>query len=161
MFGDWNLLRTLLYVIGIVLLLVEGVMPGFGVAGVSGFVCVVISIVMITSNLYQAMLLMIATITIFIILLVLIYKFGFADKYMDAFVLKTEQKNEDGYKSATIAKDLVGKVGITLTTLRPAGTIEIDNMRFDAITDGEFIEGNTDICVVKIDSSSVVVRKIK
>lgn len=40
MFGDWNALTVFLYVLGLVLLTIEGLMPGFGVAEVSGIICV-------------------------------------------------------------------------------------------------------------------------
>ncbi|HCJ56827.1 MAG TPA: hypothetical protein DHV55_05325, partial [Clostridiaceae bacterium] len=100
LFGDWNALTVFLYVLGLVLLAIEGLMPGFGVAGVSGIIRVIISVAMITSSIYEALLLIIATIAILVLVIVMMYKLGYGSKYMKFLILDTEQKQEEGYTSS-------------------------------------------------------------
>lgn len=160
MFGDWTLITTLLYVSGILLLLIEGLMPGFGIAGISGVLCVFVSIFMITSNLFEALLLLIVTIALMALALVIMYKSGIGSKYMKFLVLKTEQKNEEGYVSAKDYKKYLGKQGKTESALRPSGSIIIDDIRIDAVTQGEYIDKDNLVEVIKVEGSSLIVKKI-
>jgi membrane-bound serine protease (ClpP class) len=57
--------------------------------------------------------------------------------------------------------ELLGKEGITLTVLRPAGTAEIEGNKIDVIAESEFLEKGIKIKVIKVDGIKVVVRQIK
>lgn len=160
MFGDWSLLTAFLYVSGLVLLLVEAMIPGFGVAGISGIVLVLISIVMISSSFYQAMLILIGTIAIAILLIVSLYKLGYGKGYIKSMILSTEQKNEEGYVSAKDNEKYLGMRGTVITPLRSAGTVLIDGTRIDAVSEGEFIEKDMEVEVIKIEGSRIVVKRI-
>ena len=74
MFGDWTTLSVFLYILGLILLMIEGVIPGFGLPGITGIVSVIISISLITSNFYEAMIMIIITIVLFIATIVLFIK---------------------------------------------------------------------------------------
>ena len=52
----------------------------------------------------------------------------------------------------------VGHTGRTLTSLRPAGTAEIDGLRVPVVTEGEFLEANTAIVVTHLENGRVVVH---
>jgi len=159
MFGDWTALTVFLYVLGLVLLAIEGLMPGFGVAGISGIICVVVSVAMITSSIYEALLLVIATVAIFVLVIVLMYKMGYGSKYMKFLILDTEQKNEEGYISANKDTSYIGKIGIAETPLRPAGVVIIDGKRMNAQSQGDFIIKGAKVIVTEVDSMKVVVKK--
>ncbi|MGE5632472.1 MAG: NfeD family protein [Caulobacteraceae bacterium] len=159
MFGDWSLFRAFLYVMGLVLLLVEAMMPGFGVAGISGVILVLVSIVLISSSFYQAILILVGTTAIIALLVIALYKMGYGKGYIKSLVLKTEQKNSEGYVSNQDYKNLLGMKGTVITPLRSAGTVLIDGKRVDAVSEGEFIEKNQEVEVIKIEGSRIVVRK--
>lgn len=160
MFGDWNLLKVFLYVMGIVLLLVEALMPGFGAAGISGVVLVLVSIVLISSSFYQAILILIATIALTALIIIALYKMGYGKGYIKSMILNTEQKNEEGYVSAQDYKRLLGLKGITVTPLRSAGSVIIEGKKIDAVSEGEFIERDKEVEVIKVEGSRVVVKEI-
>lgn len=160
MFGDWNLFRAFLYVMGMVLLLVEALAPGFGVAGVSGVILVLASIVLISSSFYQAILILIATTAIIALLVIALYKMGYGRGYIKSIVLNTEQRNDEGYVSAQDYKKLLGKKGIAVTPLRSSGSVLIDGKKVDAVSEGEFVEKDKEVEVIKVEGSRVVVRKV-
>ncbi len=160
MFGDWSLLTAFLYVAGLVLLLVEAMMPGFGVAGISGVILVVISVVMISSSFYQAMLILIGTIAIAIALVVALYKLGYGKRYIKSMILNTEQKNEEGYVSAKDNEKYLGMRGTVVTPLRSAGTVLINGKRIDAVSEAEFIDKDMEVEVIKIEGSRIVVKRV-
>ena len=74
-------------------------------------------------------------------------------------MLKDEQRASEGYISSISKIDLTGKTGVALTDLRPAGKILVDGIKYDALSDGEFIIKGTDILVIKHETISIFVRK--
>jgi membrane-bound serine protease (ClpP class) len=161
MLGDWSLLTAFLYVMGIVLLLVEALMPGFGIAGISGVVLVVASVVMISSSFFQAVLIMIGTIAVAVLLIIALYKLGYGKGFMKAMILNTEQKNEEGYVSAKGYEEYLGMRGTVITPLRSAGTVLINEKRIDAVSEAEYINKDVEVEVIKIEGSRIVVRRVK
>jgi membrane-bound serine protease (ClpP class) len=57
--------------------------------------------------------------------------------------------------------DLVGRQGLTLTPLRPAGMALIDGRKVDVVTPGDFVEKNVQIRVVDNSGNRVVVRQVE
>jgi membrane-bound serine protease (ClpP class) len=55
---------------------------------------------------------------------------------------------------------LVGRTGPAATVLRPAGAIEIDGERIDVVTEGEFIAAGTEVRVLYVRGSRVVVAAV-
>ena len=53
---------------------------------------------------------------------------------------------------------LAGQSGQSLSPLRPAGVALIGGQRVDVVTNGEFIEPETEVEVVAVEGSRVVVR---
>ena len=54
--------------------------------------------------------------------------------------------------------ELVNRVGRAVTPLRPAGAIEIDGRRYDALTEGTMINRDETIRVVSVTPTEIVVR---
>lgn len=161
MFGDWTTLTVFLYVLGLILLMIEGIIPGFGIPGITGIVCVIISVALITSNLYEALLMIIITIVLFVSAIVLLYKLGYGSKYLKFLVLNTEQKKEEGYTGLEFDSSYIGKIGIAETILRPAGIVNIEDKRINAQSQGEFIESGSKVVVIETDGMKVIVKKFE
>jgi len=160
MFGDWGLLTAFLYVMGMVLLMIEALMPGFGVAGISGIVLVLASIVMISSSFFQAILLLVGTTAIAVILVAALYRMGYGKRFVKSMILNTEQKNEEGYVSTKGYEKYLGMRGTVATPLRSAGTVIIDGNKIDAVSEAEFIDKGIEVEVIKIEGSRIVVKRI-
>ncbi|NQV49987.1 MAG: NfeD family protein, partial [Candidatus Marinimicrobia bacterium] len=56
-------------------------------------------------------------------------------------------------------ESMLGKSGVALTKLRPAGTALIEGSRIDVVTPGDFIEKDTEISIIRVDGNRVVVIK--
>ncbi len=56
--------------------------------------------------------------------------------------------------------DLVGREGVTLTPLRPAGMALIDGRKVDVVTLGDYIDKDAPIRVVDNSGNRVVVRQV-
>lgn len=57
--------------------------------------------------------------------------------------------------------DYLGKQGVALTDMRPAGTAKIEGERVDVVTRGDYIEKGDVVEVSRVEGGRVVVRKKK
>jgi len=75
------------------------------------------------------------------------------------FILGDAQRNEEGYVAPRDQRELLGKTGITLTPLRPAGVVKVEGNRVDAVSVGGFIAAGTTVAVVQVEGTRVVVAE--
>ena len=80
-------------------------------------------------------------------------------KLVRALILRTSQNSADGFQAAPQElAALAGQSGQSLSPLRPAGVALIAGQRVDVVTNGEFIESETEVEVVAVEGSRVVVQ---
>jgi len=155
-------LAYLAFILGIIALVLEVfVFTGFGVAGVIGIILMGWGILLLAVDITQvASALVIALLTTIVLLLAGI-KLGSRYKMWYRLTLQNRQRNEEGYVApAAGLAFLVGKEGVALTPLRPSGAAEIDGLRVDVVTEGEFVAVGTGVRVVKVEGTRVVVKAI-
>ncbi len=165
--------EIILFVLGVALLLVEiFVIPGFGVAGVSGLAAVLLALgFSLIGNIgfsfpsgeaiSSAVLTLAASLVMMIIAM---FSFGRLLPKSNRFgqlVLAPELTAETGYTSAETHAEWLGRKGLALTDLRPSGTVEIDENRIDVVTSGEYIGKGTAIEVVEVQGARVKVREVR
>ena len=83
-----------------------------------------------------------------------------SSRLLKKLVLSDQSTNERGYVSAETKHDLVGKTGEVFTELRPAGSILLDGVPLDVVSEGAFIPKGEQVRVVSVNGSRVVVRRI-
>ena len=148
------------FIAGIVLLTIEMFMPGIGIFGGLGLICLVLCIVFQAKTLTQALILLLiiaAIITVFAIILVHSFKKGHI--YRSGIVLKSAENREEGYVAGNNMSRFAGRQGVSITMLRPAGTAAFNGERIDVLTEGEFIPAGTPVEVARIEGSRVFVTK--
>lgn len=159
--GFAGLEAVVFFVVGFILLIIELFVAGFGVFGISGIIAIGIGIVLAAySTTIGLISLLIAFIANIILAIILAKYFGHRGVW-NRFILKEEQKNEAGYISHKNDKTLLGAKGITITKLRPSGAMKIDEIRYDVITEGDFIDNNKKVEVIMVEGTRIVVREIK
>jgi membrane-bound serine protease (ClpP class) len=166
-----SIVEILMFVIGLGLILLEVfVIPGFGIAGISGILLIIASLFLSLVGQdpfldFEAVSMAIMQLSV-AILLALIFIFILA-KYLPKttifkkFVLQVEEKTAQGFTSHTTSQEMVGAKGFAVTSLRPSGTAEINGKRVDVVTDSEFIEKSKPVEVIEVEGIRVVVREIK
>ena len=75
-------------------------------------------------------------------------------------VLHDSSRSECGFVSAEEHTELVGKIGEVITELRPSGTVRIDGRPIDVVSEGVFIKKGTQVVVLSVSGSRVVVRPV-
>lgn len=170
---NWEIL---IFLAGIALLAVEiFVLPGFGIAGIAGIALIVSGLTLslirnvafdfsftgieeISIALFRVVLTLLTALVLFLF-------FGEKLLFTGPFkklVLADTQNHSEGWTSqlSESANALIGKTGTAITDLRPAGTVEIDNERYDVISDGEHIAKNTTVKVTKAQGNYIMVTKV-
>lgn len=167
--ANWEII---VFVIGILLMLVEiFVIPGFGVAGISGIVFIVAGLTMALLNntnfnfenvtnveAGRASLTVLMGIGVgFALMLWLSSRIG--DKGMFRRVALVTDL-EDAVSSPVLTS-LIGKEGTAATVLRPSGKVLIDGEIYDGVSMQDFIEKGTPVKVVRFENAQVYVQAIR
>ncbi|MCY8317467.1 nodulation protein NfeD [Bacillus vallismortis] len=151
---------VLLFAGGVILILLEIFLPG-GIIGLLGLGAIVASLFLAAGSFtVMAISLLIASAVSITAFILLTRVLGKRMKFFKKFVLNDSTNTESGYVSNQTRTDLIGKVGITYTQLRPAGTVIIDDERLDVVSEGSFTEKDKKVKVVKVEGSRIVVREI-
>ena len=95
-----------------------------------------------------------------IIIFALLLRFLPGKGIFGRLMLKTEESAKEGFSIGSPALDgLVGREGKTVTKLRPAGKVEIDDELYDAVAEGVFIEKGETVRVLAVEGNRIVVAK--
>lgn len=150
-----------LLVIGIILLILEIFVPG-GVLGVIGASAIVVSLFIAGYDLsHMAISILIAFIVAIVTFIVLYKSAGEERGLFKKIVLRDRMTTDEGYISAQNRDNLIGEEGVSVTPLRPAGTMLLHDERIDVVTEGNYIGIHKPIKVVHVEGMRVVVREIK
>jgi membrane-bound ClpP family serine protease len=122
-------LMALLFMLGAVLIAIEFMMPGFGIAGTIGIISLLLGIVIASQVVTPPVLVGMIVIVLLVIAGLLIWAYRSAVK--GGRISKTLLLNSNWIVNRDIAafrtkKELLGKEGVTLSLLRPAGQAEIE-----------------------------------
>jgi len=143
---------VLLYVMGILLVLAEALLPG-AVLGIIGLGCVLAAVWLafgLSAGLgWTLIIITVALIPFMIWLWLLIFK--------RAMMMRATGK---GSSAMVELKELMGKEGVALTQLRPAGMARIEGKKVDVVSEGAVIEKGTRVKVIEVEANRVVVRDV-
>ncbi len=162
--------EILVFVLGVGLIIVElFVFPGFGIAGISGLVLVLFSLVAALvgnvgfsfppiSGIMPGVYTLAVTMTILVVGVSMVMRMFPTSSSSNIFVLAPELRSSDGYTTAETHTEYMGRTGEAVTDLRPSGVMVIDQKRVDVITAGEYIERGTQVQVVDVRGTRIEVR---
>ena len=151
-------LEVLLFIVGLILLGVEMIVPGFGVFGISGIACVLFSLFLTLGGGIGALNIMAGGTVAAVIGFLILLKYLPSSRLWNRLVLKDSLKSDRGYTASDDLSALLGRRGQVLTLLRPAGTVEIDGRIFDVVSEGRFVEPGATVRVISVNGNRIVVR---
>ena len=157
---------ALAFIVGVALLLIElFVIPGFGIAGIAGIGLMLGSVFFVFRSAYKfetAMFTMSSAIILAFVLAVGLSYLLPKTRAWNHLVLSAAMDSGSGFHSAP-REDFqvyVGKTGVALTPLRPAGTVRVDDTRLDVVTVGDFIVRDTPVKIINVEGSKIFVEAI-
>ncbi|WP_052807428.1 NfeD family protein [Risungbinella massiliensis] len=158
--GTPNEYAPYIFVAGLLLFGLEALVPSFGFFGILATVALVYSVVVVAESVSIGFTALGIGIGGTILCLWILYRFfGFRTTW-SRIILKDTQRNQEGFTSARDRTHLLGKIGRTVTPLRPSGWAVIEDRREDVVSEGEMIPAQRRVKVVHVEGSRVVVRSI-
>lgn len=153
------LLISLLYAVSFTLLFMEvAIIPGFGIAGVAGIALLIIGC--LATWVFFGRVAGIVSLLSSLTLSALSVYLAFTSKSGKKFILDNKLSAASGVREGiSLTRELIGKEGIAITPLRPSGTVEIGDKRFDVISEGDFINIGDSVIVREIRGNYLVVER--
>ncbi len=188
--GTLNSVELLLFLAGIVLLVVEVfLIPGFGIAGITGLVFMTAGLVLSRQGFFlpdtdwqweifsRNLLLVFGTLTASFLLMAVLMIFFPRIKVFRRLILTGSSPPLPAAGSSSLSDpiaegsreqplpytsgSLVGRTGTVLTTLRPSGKILIEDERLPVVTDGRWIEAGKKVIISSVEGNRVVVEEVE
>ena len=150
-----------LFLMGILCIAVEILLPTIGLIAGIGVALMAYSLVLALGGDINGLYALLAAAIIAVFIFVLILKKLPSSKLWNRVVLRNESTTDHGFVSAESHDELLGHVGIASTDLRPAGVVEIDGNPVDVVSDGSYIKKGEKVIVASVNGSRVVVRRVK
>jgi membrane-bound serine protease (ClpP class) len=162
--------ELILFTVGLGLLAAEVfLIPGFGIAGIVGLLCLFAALVLTLIGLPLDVTLKTGafvepltrvTWALFstIVLMLIAIRFLPRTTAGRRLVLESATSRKEGFMSAPDASKRVGQRGVAESDLRPAGIARFGDERVDVVTEGAYIEAGSPVRVIDVEGMRVVVR---
>jgi membrane-bound serine protease (ClpP class) len=148
----------ILFAVGVILLIVEMSIPGFGVAGISSLVAFALAIIFAADTFLEGLVATGITLLVIGIIVVVFLVLLSKGKLSANFILKAQNSGAEGFTSAKRDYSfLVGREGVAQTILRPAGRMLIGGKVYDVTSAGDFIPAGTPVEVTEVAGSHITV----
>lgn len=156
----WALSCVGIMLFALFLLFLEiAIIPGFGIAGISGTILLLISLGLSFWKLTKAWAIGVTCMAVvgvgFLIYFMLVILPN--TKLGRKFILSETSPAPEDISAVDNTTRYLGAEGVAISNLRPSGIAKIADERVDVITDGDFIEKGTKIKVIKAAAGRVIV----
>lgn len=158
-FAGWEVLA--LFALGLLLLMGEVFVSGFGVLGVGGITALAASILLAAPSPGVALRSLFIAMGTSVVAVVVLLRYGRKLPFWSRLVLMESERPEQGYLAIARRQELVGLKGMSITPLRPSGTVEIEEKLYDVVAEGGFVASGVPVKVVNVQGTRIVVRADK
>lgn len=151
----------ILLVLCIVLLIIEAVIPGFGIWGISGIACGVAAVVceaIFTKSLFDVFLMIFLILLLFFIIFITFSLWLGKGGFKKTPFVETKSALPEDYKNSENLSTLVGKTGKVTSLCKPSGRAVIDGKVYPVRSIGENIAEGERIVVVEIKDNTILVK---
>lgn len=152
-YGYW--LPYLLFILGIILLIVEFYVPGFGIPGMLGIFATTYALYWYHQDAIYVLLAIAFSLFTVLITAFILSKMRYSISISPQFILEAEMN----HSASSDLSFLVGKKGKAITDLRPVGRARFNNDIYDVLSEIDLIPSETSIYVERVEGSKIIVRK--
>lgn len=157
--GLVSLYHVAIFLVGILCIAAEALLPTMGLLGGLGVAALLYSVILALGGDFNAVYALLAAAVLALAVFALIVKRLPSSRLWKKVVLQDESTSARGYVSAEEKLGLLGREARVLTDVRPAGSILVDGVPVDVVSEGAYIEKGERVRVVAVHGSRVVVRK--
>ena len=154
-----SVIWLVLLIVGFGLVVLEIYLPGFGLPGILGGICLIAGVALKAQSDLIVWLVMTLVIAALLCVVLSISMRSASKGRLDRsrFVLRDVATTSQ--LSGGDMAFYVGKSGVTTTALRPSGNAEIDGVKLNVLSDGEFIAEGERVKVVSVEGNRILVRR--
>lgn len=163
-FFSMYLTVIILAVLGLGFLVAEMFLPGFGLPGITGALLELASVyVSYASHGFVTALVVLIILLLLdaLCLSVALHSIRKGKLSKSNIVLKDEETADDEVGANDEMLIFLGQKGKTITAMRPVGIIELNGVRLNASTQGEFLDKDAGIEVIRVEGKRLFVSKVK
>jgi membrane-bound serine protease (ClpP class) len=160
----WAAVIIAIMLFGMFLLALEiAVIPGFGVAGVSGIILIVLALALSFWKLSNTMAIAVTVISLVGVIILIWFLVSVLPntRFFKKFTLSENSIPDNSEYDVDPLSKYIGLEGVAVSNLRPSGMIKILDERIDIVSDGTFIEKGTKVKVIKTGSGKIVARTLE
>lgn len=170
--GEFTTLAVLLFVLGLIMIGVEiFVIPGFTFVGLTGILLVIGSLGLVTldrwpatSHEWQSLGVTLGTFGLSMVAAVIgaIVATYYLPSipYANRMILAPPSEESAFEKQKQPPARLLGAIGVSVTTLRPAGKGQFGDDFLDVIAEGDYVEPGKRLQIIEIEGNRIVVKEI-
>lgn len=169
-------LALLLFLLGLVLVGMEiFVLPGFGAPGIIGILCMLAGLGLVTLDripetagdwgnlgvkVSQYLFALMGAMGLAILIARFLPKLPGANRLVLNAPTETAATAAEVLPGGIEAAELLGAIGTTNTTLRPAGVVKFGEKFVDVVSDGGFVPAGTRVQVIQVEGTRIVVKEV-
>lgn len=153
-----EILSMLLLIFGMMSLIFELLLPGFGIFGLFGMIFIILSWGM-TIFLFKFGVLIVLTEIILLSLLVLIIVKQLKNMKLYRKIVLSDVVGKEQKEIINI-EHFIGMEGLTKTDLRPFGTAQFNDIIIEVLSDDGYIKSNSKIKVMRIEENKIYVKPL-
>ena len=159
--GLVSLYQIALFIGGVIFIIIEILTPTIGLLAGIGVVAILYSLILAMGGDINAIYMMAISLVIAIIIFAVILKKLPSSRLWKKLILTNTSSTEQGYVSSIDYSKYLNKEGVVLSELRPSGSVEIDGVPVDVVSEGKFISKGEKVRVVKIEGVRIIVRRVE
>ncbi len=158
LFIELNWIPLLCVIAGLVFVIIEMNIPGFGVPGIIGVILLAVGVILCADTLLQALIMIIIILAILGVALTLILQSASRGGLSRRLVLSDPLEDDVRFSTGDDPYS-IGSEGTAITVLRPSGSADFTGIRLDVVSEGEFIPKNSTVIITKIEGNRIVVKQ--
>ncbi len=159
LFAGFDWIAFLCIIIGLVFVIIEMHIPGFGVPGIIGVILLAAGVIMYASSPLEALIMIIIILAILGVALTLVLQSASKGQLAKHLVLNDSLDANASYSSIGDLSYFIGSEGKTITVLRPSGTADFSGVKLDVVSEGEFIPKDRGVIITKVEGNRIVVKQ--
>ena len=159
--GLVSLYQIALFIGGVIFIIIEILTPTIGLLAGIGVVAILYSLILAMGGDINAIYMMAISLVIAIIIFAVTLKKLPSSRLWKKLILTNTSSTEQGYVSSMDYSKYLNKEGVVLSELRPSGSVEIDGVPVDVVSEGKFISKGEKVRVVKIEGVRIIVRRVE
>lgn len=148
----------MLIILGLILIFIEMLLPGFGAPGILGSICSIVGVVLFAKSVEQGLTIAIIIVVIIALMMTMVVLFFYKGKDKSPIKLQEKLETPEEFLNSSDVEYLVGKKGVAITDLRPAGKCDVDGVTFDVRSEGSFITKNSQVQIVRVQGNTLIVK---